>query len=188
MRFGKGYDAWTGGHGFGGRHRHGGPDFMGHEGRGGRRRVFDGSELKLVLLRLIADQPRHGYDLIRGVEERTGGAYAPSPGVIYPTLTMLDDMGLIGEQQSEGSKKLFAITEAGEAHLAEHADQVVGLFARLDMLGAQRARTEGGSVRRAMGNLRQVLVNRLAGDVSEETLHAVTDIIDEAAQKIERLK
>ncbi len=59
MRFGKGYDAWTGGHGFGGRHRHGGPDFMGHEGRGGRRRVFDGSELKLVLLRLIADQPRH---------------------------------------------------------------------------------------------------------------------------------
>src|SRR6478752_5873653 len=87
----------------------------GGEGRGRRRRMFDGEELRLVLLKLIADQPRHGYDLIRDIEERTGGAYAPSPGVIYPTLTMLDDMGLIEEQKSEGAKKLFAITNAGQA-------------------------------------------------------------------------
>ncbi|WP_447514071.1 PadR family transcriptional regulator, partial [Clostridioides difficile] len=59
--------------------------------------MFDGTELRLILLKLIEEQPRHGYDLIREIEERSGGAYAPSPGVVYPTLTMLDDMGLIEE-------------------------------------------------------------------------------------------
>ena len=68
-------------------------------GRGGRgkRRMFESGELRLVLLKLIADQPRHGYDLIRAIEELTHGSYAPSPGVVYPTLTMLQDMGLIQE-------------------------------------------------------------------------------------------
>ncbi len=83
-------------------------EVYGNGERGGRsRRMFDGSELRLVLLKLIEEQPRHGYDLIRDIEERTGGAYAPSPGVIYPTLTMLDDMGMIEEQKSEGAKKLY---------------------------------------------------------------------------------
>jgi hypothetical protein len=66
-------------------------------GRRGRRRVFDAGELRLVLLKLIADQPRHGYDLIRAIEEMTHGTYAPSPGVVYPTLTMLQVMGFIEE-------------------------------------------------------------------------------------------
>ena len=89
-------------------------------GRRGRRgRVFDAGELRLVLLKLIADQPRHGYDLIRAIEELTHGAYAPSPGVIYPTLTMLQDMGLIEETKGEGSRKAFAVTDEGRAHLAE---------------------------------------------------------------------
>ena len=67
---------------------------------GGRRaRMFDGSELRLMLLKLIADTPRHGYDLIRAIEALTAGAYAPSPGVVYPTLTLLDEMGLIEEQR-----------------------------------------------------------------------------------------
>src|ERR1044071_2912812 len=101
---------------WGGGHRHGG-------GRG-RRRVFDSGELRLVLLKLIADQSRHGYDLIRAVEELTHGSYAPSPGVVYPTLTMLQDMGLIEEQQTEGSRKAFAISAEGKAHLAEKADEV----------------------------------------------------------------
>ncbi len=74
----------------------------GGRGRGGRRRMFDAGELRLVLLKLIADQPRHGYDLIRAIEELTHGAYAPSPGVVYPTLTMLQDMGLIEEAKGEG--------------------------------------------------------------------------------------
>jgi DNA-binding PadR family transcriptional regulator len=161
-----------------------------HEGgRGGGRgrRMFDGSELRLVLLKLIEEQPRHGYDLIREIEERSGGAYAPSPGVIYPTLTMLDDMGLV-ESKAEGARKAFAITEAGSAELAEKADEVAALFERLAALGEHHARTSGGPIRRAMGNLRAVLQERLGGsEVDADTLHAVADILDEAARKIERL-
>ncbi|MDH7971241.1 PadR family transcriptional regulator [Sphingomonas sp. AR_OL41] len=160
----------------------------GGRGGGGRRRMFDGGELRLVLLKLIADEPRHGYDLIRQIEEITGGAYAPSPGIVYPTLTLLDEMGLIGERQTEGAKKLFAVTEAGTTHLAENAELVAALMTRLAEVGAERARGDNSSVRRAMMNLRVVLQNRLAaGDVDAETLHAAVALIDEAAQKIERL-
>ena len=171
------------GRGFGGRHG------RGDDGeRGPRRRMFDSGELRLVLLKLIADEPRHGYDLIRRIEELTGGAYAPSPGVIYPTLTLLDDMGQIAAQQSEGAKKLFAITPEGQAELDANQDLVDALLARLAEVGEERQRTDSGSVRRAMGNLRAVLVNRLGErDIDEATLHQVVALIDEAAQKIERL-
>lgn len=161
---------------------------MAGRGRGRRGRMFDGSELRLVLLKLIADQPRHGYDLIREIEELTGGAYAPSPGVVYPTITLLDDMGLIEEQKAEGAKKQFAVTEAGTTHLAERAEDVAALFARLTELGEERQRTDSASVRRAMGNLRSVLMHRFSrGDVDTATLHQVVALIDETAQKIERL-
>ena len=159
-----------------------------HGGRGGgRRRMFDGSELRLILLKLIEEQPRHGYDLIREIEERSGGAYAPSPGVIYPTLTLLDDMGQV-EAKADGTRKAFAITEAGSAELKEKAEEVEALFQRLAELGEHQARTSGGPIRRAMGNLRAVLQERLGGsEVDPETLHQVADILDEAARKIERL-
>jgi DNA-binding PadR family transcriptional regulator len=149
--------------------------------------MFDGSELRLVLLRLIADKPRHGYDLIRAIEERTGGAYAPSPGVVYPTLTLLSDMGQISEQLTEGARKQFAITPEGTAHLAENAAGVAAMFARLDALAVMRDRTDSVPVRRAMHNLRSVLLHRLGEGLDREKLHAAVALIDEAAQKIERL-
>lgn len=156
--------------------------------RGSRRRVFDGGELRLVLLRLLGDQPRHGYDLIRAIEERTGGAYAPSPGVVYPTLTMLGDMGQIEEQASEGNRKVFAVTAEGQGLLEERAEEIAALMARLDQMGAVRERTDSASIRRAMHNLKVVLFNTLgARDVEAETLHEVVALIDEAARKIERL-
>ena len=170
------------GHGFGGRHGHD------DDGRGRRQRMFDSGELRLVLLKLIADEPRHGYDLIRRIEELTGGAYAPSPGVIYPTLTLLDDMGLIEAQQSEGAKKLFAITDAGTTELEANKESAERLIARLADIGEERQRTDSASVRRAMGNLKTVLMNRLGErDLDEATLHDIVALIDEAAQKIERL-
>ena len=178
MRGGWGQD----GRGWGGRGERGG------RGEGRSRRMFDGGELRLVLLKLIADEPRHGYDLIREIESLTGGAYAPSPGVVYPTITMLDDMGYIAPQQSEGAKKAFAITEAGTAELAANRELVEALIARLTTIGEERQKTDSRSVRRAMGNLREALVNRLStGDVDEDTLHRAVALIDEAAQKIERL-
>ena len=173
------------GHGFGGGGRRGGG---GRGERGERRRMFDGGELRLVLLKLIGDEPRHGYDLIRHIEELTGGSYAPSPGVIYPTLTMLDDMGQIEAQQSEGAKKLFAITDAGRAELEANSEIVDAALARLTAVGEETQRTDPASVRRAMGNLKAVLMNRLGDrDLDNETLHAIVALIDEASQKIERL-
>ena len=160
---------------------------LGEGRRGGRRRMFAGDELRLVLLKLIEEAPRHGYDLIREIEERTGGAYAPSPGVVYPTLTLLADMDLIAEQAGDGAKKMFEITVAGQTLLTEREEEVTALMERLAQLGSLRARTSGGPVRRAMGNLRNVLQQRLGGEVPQDTLHAITAIIDEAAQKIERL-
>ena len=173
------------GHGFGGGGRRGGG---GRGERGERRRMFDGGELRLVLLKLIGDEPRHGYDLIRHIEELTGGSYAPSPGVIYPTLTMLDDMGQIEAQQSEGAKKLFAITDAGRAELEANSEIVDAALARLTAVGEETQRTDPASVRRAMGNLKAVLMNRLGDrDLDNETMHAIVALIDEASQKIERL-
>ena len=159
------------------------------EGRGGRRRrVFDSNELRLVLLKLIADQPRHGYDLIRAIEELTGGAYIPSPGVVYPTLTMLQEMGHIDETASEGARRAFAVTTAGTDHLAAKKAEVEELFARLAQLDTARERNDGGPVRRAMQNLKTVLRDRFDRDeLKAETLHQVAAILDDAAQKIERL-
>ena len=160
-------------------------------GRGGRgrRRMFESGELRLVLLKLIADQPRHGYDLIRAIEELTHGSYAPSPGVVYPTLTMLQDMGLIQEAAADGTRKAFAITPEGEAHLAERAEEVEALFERLTGAGEGKRRAGGRPIQRAVGNLLSALWHRVtADDMGEDRLHEIAAILDDAAQKIERLK
>ncbi len=156
-------------------------------GGGGRHRMFDGGDLRLVLLKLIAETPRHGYDLIRAIEERTGGAYGPSPGIVYPSLSMLTEMGFIAEQSAEGARKAFAITPEGTAHIAERAADVAAMFTKLDALGAMRERTDAAPVRRAMHNLRNVLIHRLDAGVDKNILHDAVALIDEAARKIERL-
>ncbi|MCD7059548.1 PadR family transcriptional regulator [Pelagibacterium xiamenense] len=170
-----------------------------HEGRGdgdprsgmGRRRgkIFDAKELQLVLLSLIAEAPRHGYELIRDIEERTNGAYAPSPGMVYPTLTLLADMGHAEEAETSGARKTFAATEAGKAVLAEEAEQLGALMDRLSMLAERTERVDAAPVRRAIGNLRSAIRGRLSREgVTEDTIFAVAQLIDEAAGKIERLK
>lgn len=158
-------------------------------GGGGRRRMFDGHELRLVMLKMIADQPRHGYELIKAVEELTGGAYAPSPGMVYPALTMLAEMELIAEQPSETTRKRFGVTEAGTAHLAEHAERVAAMMARLAAVGEHRARSDRAPIRRSMRNLRDVVMHRLENDeLSDEAVLEVSALIDGVVQQIERLK
>ena len=151
--------------------------------------MFEAGELRLVLLKLIADQPRHGYDLIQAMEELTHGSYAPSPCVIYPTLTMLADMGLIRENEAEGSRKIFAVTPEGEAYLAERKEEVAALMARLDELGEHKRKAGGAPIKRAVKNLLSAIWHRVTSeDMEEERLHQIAAILDEAAQKIERLK
>lgn len=161
----------------------------GSDGRGGRaRRMFDGGELRLLLLKLIADEPRHGYELIRAVEELTGGGYAPSPGVVYPGLAMLGEMALIEEQASQGARKRFAATEEGRAHLLENGEQLAAILTRLTNLAGGEAQGDHLPVRRAMGNLRQAVRNRVArGDLTRDGLHDIAALIDAVAQQVERL-
>ena len=167
-----------------------GPGPGGPRGRGGgRRRMFESGQLRLVLLKLIADQPRHGYDLIRAVEELTHGSYAPSPGIVYPTLTMLEDMGLIEEAGESASRKAYSATAEGRALLAEKADEVEALFVRLSGAGEGKRRAGGRPIQRAVGNLLSALWHRVtAEEMSEDRLHEIAAILDEAAQRIERIR
>lgn len=160
-------------------------------GRRGRRsrRMFESGELRLVLLKLIADDPRHGYDLIRAIEEITGGEYAPSPGVVYPTLTLLQDMGLIEEAPGEGPRKAFQATGEGRSHLDERAEEVEALFERLRDLAPTARETAGPAIGRAIKNLMTALSHRVGRDgLDDELLHEIAAILDDAAQRIERVK
>ena len=161
------------------------PGGRGPGGRGGRGRLGS-DELKLVLLKLLADEPRHGYDLIRAIEELTGGAYAPSAGMVYPTLSLLDEMGHIAAQ-SEGAKKIYAITDTGKADLEANLAQVRDILARLSALGERQQEAERSPVKRAMHNLRGVLMNRLQLDETGEVAHQIAEILDETTRRIERL-
>jgi DNA-binding PadR family transcriptional regulator len=112
---------------------------FGGEGPGGgntfrARRMLGDGDLRLIALSLIAESPRHGYDIIKALEEKSRGAYSPSPGVVYPTLTFLEEAGFT-TSATEGSKRVYTITEAGRQHLAENEAQVAAVLAEMERFG-----------------------------------------------------
>lgn len=135
-------------------------DRGGRPERGERVRVLGRGELPLVILALLDEAPRHGYDLIRSIEERCRGGYTPSAGVIYPTLTMLEDQDLaVGAPASDSGKRQYRITEAGRRHAADNAGLIHGAFARMDMVARMRARDMmPARVKQAMETLKQALM------------------------------
>ena len=168
--------------GFHGR-RHG-PGFGGRQRRA--ERIFDQGDLRIVILKLISDAPSHGYEIIKAIEEKVGGAYSPSPGVIYPTLTLLEELGNVTVEAADGGKKLYRITDAGEAALEEKKAVVDGIFRRMAELNE---RFEGPSPRiaRAMQNLGAAIGLRMrSGPVNAEALDALVAAIDDAARKVEK--
>jgi DNA-binding PadR family transcriptional regulator len=172
------------GFGFGGRHRHG-PRPGGRGGPVGR--VFDHGDLRYVLLALIGEEPRHGYELIKAIEDRFGGMYSPSPGVIYPTLTLLEELGYIRPEAAEGSRKRFAATPEGTAFLAANREIVDRIFARIAEIGAAYGGGPAPEIRRAMQNLEQALAIRLGrGPLDTAQVQAVAAALDRAASDIER--
>jgi DNA-binding PadR family transcriptional regulator len=153
--------------------------------------MFGSGELRLLLLLLLDEQDRHGYELIKAIEELAAGAYAPSPGVVYPTLQLLVDEGMITEVPGEGARKAFTMTDAGRAELASRLEEAKAVVQRLGDFGKARQEAEGraGSppLRRAVANLMLALRQKASGGVDEATAHQIADILDEAARKIERL-
>ena len=155
--------------------------------RGPRGRMFAGGELRLLLLKLIGDESRHGYELIKAIEEYTGGNYAPSPGVVYPTLSLLLDEGMIEERADDSPRKAFAITPKGETELSSRSDEAEALVARLVALNEADDAHRAPPIGRAVGNLFAALRGRAQSGFDTETVHQVAEILDEAARKIERL-
>src|SRR5277367_6247878 len=115
--------------------------FMGRHGRGfggfggDRERLFDSGELRLVILQLVAEKPSYGYEIIKAVEERLSGGYAPSPGVVYPTLTLLEEEGYATVSSAEGGKKLYTVTEQGEEFLKTNQATIKAIFGRMEQAG-----------------------------------------------------
>jgi DNA-binding PadR family transcriptional regulator len=117
-------------------------------------RLFDRGDLKYVILDLLREQPRHGYDIIRALEERSSGLYSPSPGSVYPTLQLLEDQGHVTSDQREG-KKVYAITDAGRRFLDERAETLTGIRARMAAGMGARGGAEIHALRTEMHALMQ---------------------------------
>jgi DNA-binding PadR family transcriptional regulator len=147
--------------------------------------MFGAGDLRYVILHLISEKPSHGYEIIKSIEERLAGAYAPSPGVIYPMLTMLEEMGW-ASSTTEGTRKLYSITEEGAKALAENKAMVDALFSRIEHMRQEFSRQRPQQIERAIENLRMALRMKL-GSLTTEQIHAVTDILDDATKKIERI-
>ena len=144
----------------------------GGRGRGGRHgfgagRVFGHGGLRFVLLQLIADKPSHGYELIKAIEDRLGGSYAPSPGIVYPTLTLLEELGHLDIDTADGSsRKRYRATEAGREYLAAHRATTDELMARMQG-GADGAGPRGGR--------------------PPQVTRAIEAVLDHAAQQLEQI-
>jgi len=181
-----------GGPGWGGRHGMGGGDTM----RAGR--MLAQGDLRLIALALIAEQPRHGYEIIKLLEDKTAGWYSPSPGIVYPTLTYLEEVGYL-TAQPEGAKRLYTITPEGRAHLEENRDFVDAVLERLEAMGERvtrmrrRAESEEDErrgpgvsplVRAAIDNLREVAAKRLEDDAEAEA--KIVEVLARAASELRR--
>ena len=168
------------GRGFGGRRheRHGG-------GRG--ERMFDAGDIKLVILKLLSEQPSYGYQLIKTMEERLAGGYTPSAGVIYPTLTMLEEEGL-ATSTMESNKKVYSVTPEGKQFLEENKGRVAALFERLEEAGQGFKRGRSPEIMKAFHNLRTAVIGRVRREgVSQEQIAKIAEAINTAAKSIDEL-
>jgi DNA-binding PadR family transcriptional regulator len=155
-------------------------------GRGGNGRFFDYGELRHVVLALLDEQPRHGYDIIRAIDQRTGGGYCPSSGVIYPTLALLEDAGHVRADAESGTRNRYQITPDGRAFLIENKRLIDALLSRMRHVGAARA-SASPTIIAAMDGLKSALRSGNEPWTAEEA-KAVAAAIDTAAQRIQALR
>jgi DNA-binding PadR family transcriptional regulator len=166
-------------------HSHHGKHHRPHRGKEGKR-LFDYGELRLLLLAMIIEKPSHGYDLMKAIEERMGGSYSPSPGVIYPTLSWLEDMGYAAIDTEQPGRKRYRITAEGEAFLVANRSAADELLTRTSSSRGGGADPVPASIIRAMENLKLALRLRLRGPLDEPSAEVIAAALDAAAQSIER--
>jgi DNA-binding PadR family transcriptional regulator len=189
---------WFGGRGPRGRHGRGGRGWGGPPWRGGPfgegGRGFFGDRppraerggVRYLVLDAIKDTPRHGYEIMAVIEERSGGAYRPSPGVIYPTLQMLEELGHVRVSEKDG-KKIYAITAAGTRDLQEHREDVAAFYEQSEDVWDDH----GESLRDVMDRVRLLLraFRRAArrGRLTPSRMARVRAILDDAVAKLQAL-
>src|SRR5215469_810715 len=184
-RHARGFGAFAGGFG-------GGMGMGGRAFRAGRR--LASGDLQLVLLALLAERPSHGYELIKALEERSGGFYSPSPGMVYPALTWLEEVGY-ASVAAEGAKKLYSITDAGRAYLDQNRETAETMLRQLEYIGRKMGRVReifGGfdeeddadaqGIGAARRDLRQALRERRGASTDEKL--RIGQILREAAARI----
>jgi DNA-binding PadR family transcriptional regulator len=168
------------GPGFGpGMHPRGG--FPGHHGRRGRRTAR--GDIRAAVLALVAEQPRHGYEIIQEISERTGGAWRPSPGSVYPTLSQLEDERLVRVEQADG-RRVVHLTEEGTRYVEEHRDELDAVWA--SVAGDDGDDNGAGELWEQLGQLHAAAQQVMAAG-NPEQITAATTALTEARRTIYRL-
>jgi DNA-binding PadR family transcriptional regulator len=157
-----------------------------HRGRMGR--IFEQGDLKYVILRLLEEKPRHGYEIIKELEDRFNGAYSPSPGTVYPTLTMLEDLGYAKATQDEGGRKVYEITPEGSAYLAEHSTTVDSIFERIARFVEGILDTPMMELNASFRRVGKAAYGNASRNVNDsEKLKRIREILERAAAELEQL-
>ena len=153
---------------------------------GPKRRVVRKGELKYLLLELLADEPMHGYEIIRRLEEESKGMYSPSPGSVYPTLQMLEDQGYVVSEELDG-KRVYRITEEGRAFRKEHTERTDDIFSRFVHLGERFTGHEMRDVTKSFIRLAQVSFDRaVAANGDTAAMERLKEILERTASEIEK--
>lgn len=150
-------------------------------------KMFDQGDLKYVILKLIEEKPRHGYEIIKEIEERAGGTYSPSPGTVYPTLTMLEDLGYARAKPEESGKKIYEITEEGRAYLAENQPLIDDIFSRITDFAENIFGESMSEVHSGMKHVGRAVYLSTNKPRTAEQINKIKEILDRAAHEIEEV-
>jgi DNA-binding PadR family transcriptional regulator len=154
---------------------------------GGRERLFEAGDFKLVVLKLLLEQPSYGYQLIKTMEQRLAGGYTPSAGVVYPTLTMLEEEGL-AVSSSENNKKVYAVTPEGIQFLQANEKRVKELFDRLEDAGNSFKRGRSPEIMKAFHDMHVAVFARVSREnITPEQIRKITEAIKAATKAIDEL-
>lgn len=159
-----------------------------HRGRRFRWRIFDRGDLKFVILRLVAEKPMHGYEVMQALEDESGGCYKASPGSVYPTLQMLEDEGYVRSREADG-KKVYEITDEGRAYLDENGDLVDEIFDRIGSIADRFWGKDSRELSAAFSRLAQTTFEgAFAWEAGPETLRKMAGALDRAREELEEIK
>jgi DNA-binding PadR family transcriptional regulator len=157
-------------------------------GRHAKWKIFERGDLKFVILRLVSEQPMHGYEVMKALEKESGGYYRPSPGSVYPTLQLLEDEGYVTVEEQDG-KKIYSITDAGQAYLDENEDVIDDVFERVEHFTDRFFGRDMKELSKSFSRLAQLTFDQaLQWGAEPEDLARMNDILEQAVHDMEEAR